>query len=139
VKLIWGEVLGVNEYRLYRRERGQTDWREIFRGRAQTFTDRAVKVSPAFSEPGLQPAAARVVENNLIYEYAVAAVNGNGEGEKSLSADTNPASWRNWNPTDDLRFRRQSEFWREPWVAPEDVPPPYYPPVGELAPGIIPN
>jgi len=126
VRLTWGEVLGASEYRLYRRGQGQGNWTEIFRGRAFAFTDRAVKSIAAFPEPGLQ-AAAGALETNLIYEYAVAAVNGNGEGEKSLPADTNPASWRNWNPTDDLRFRRQSEFWREPWVAPEDVPPPYYP------------
>ena len=128
VKLKWGDLLGVKEYRLYRRQRGETRWNVIFHGLANEFTDREVKVSSAFPDAGQQAAAASVEPNHgPIYEYAVAATNANGEGDKSLVADTDPANWRNWTPTDDLRFKRRSEFWHEPWVAPDQVPPMYYP------------
>ena len=41
-----------------------------------------------------------------IFEYRIAAVNGNGEGAPSRTADTDPASWRNWDPRPGERFRR---------------------------------
>jgi len=125
VKLTWGEVLGVTEYRLYCRERGQTAFTEIFRGRANQFNDRRANLIPAFSSPG--QAANLTRSSAAVYEYAITAVTGNGESVKSLLADTDPTSWRNWNPTADLRYKRQSAFWQPPYVRPEDVPPPYYP------------
>ena len=125
VKLSWGEILGVTEYRLYRRAKGRGDFSEIFRGRVNEFVDR-IKVPPAYDFPGFQADALRV-GRIPVYEYAVSAVNGNGEGARSLTADTDPRSWRNWNPTADLRFKRQSGFWLPPYVRPEEVPPPYYP------------
>jgi len=36
----------------------------------------------------------------------VAAVNGDGEGPRSRMADTDPASWRNWDPKPGEPFRR---------------------------------
>jgi hypothetical protein len=84
------------------------------------------KVPAAYDAPGLEADALRDA-NAPVYEYVVSAVNGNGEGEKSLATDTDPRSWRNWNPTADLRYKRQSGFWLPPYVRPEDVPAPYYP------------
>lgn len=43
-----------------------------------------------------------------------------------LPVNTGPASWLNWNPTEDIRFKRQSAFWLSPYVEPKDVPPKYY-------------
>ena len=127
VQATWGEVLGVTEYRLYRRVKGDGSFQEIFRGLRNAYRDAGIKVIPAFTEPGLANNLLGNTTNFTVYEYAVAAVNGNGEGEKSLPVNTDPASWRNWNPTDDLRFKRQTAFWLPPYVKPADVPPLYYP------------
>lgn len=58
----------------------------------------------------------------------VAAVSHNGEVNKAPAADTNPASWRNWNPSPDFRFKRRSGFWLPPYVWSSDMPPVHYPP-----------
>jgi hypothetical protein len=126
VKATWGEVLGVKEYRLYRRPRGETKFVEIWRGLGNIYVDQGVNVIPAFAEPGKAENLLRDASGYTVYEYAVAALDGNGEGAKSLPVDTDPASWLNWNPTDDLRFKRQSAFWLPPYVEPRDVPPKYY-------------
>lgn len=39
-------------------------------------------------------------------EYRVTAVNGNGEGPPSRIINTDPASWRNWEPQPGEPFRR---------------------------------
>jgi len=41
-----------------------------------------------------------------IFDYAVSSVNGNGEGPISSAADTDPASWRNWDQKPREPFRR---------------------------------
>jgi hypothetical protein len=43
-------------------------------------------------------------------QYYVTASNGNGEGARSRMADTNPASWRNWDPRPGETFRRVLSF-----------------------------
>ena len=123
----WGEVLGVTEYRLYRRKKGETSFVRILSGRQNEFTDRAEGIVPAFPESGAAANADRDMSRVTIYEYAVTAVNGNGEGAKSVVACTDPRSWRNWNPEGGTRFKRQSSFWLPPYVSPDDSPPGYYP------------
>ncbi len=61
-----------------------------------------------------------------ILEYAVAAVNGNGEGPMSAIADTDPSSWRNWNPRPDEGFRRVYSY-GEGSVEEPGAQPRYYP------------
>lgn len=126
VHLTWGEVLGASAYKLYRRSPGEAEFREIFHGLAHEFTD-AVDCRPAFSEPGLKAAALRHAAAPIIHQYAVAAVNGNGEGARALPVDTDPRAWSNWQPAADLRFKRRSGFWLPPYVRESDVPPASYP------------
>jgi hypothetical protein len=127
VKLTWGQVLGPTEYRLYRRDDPSRAFQEIFHGLENTFTDINLKTIQAYAEPGLAASAARFEKPGTIYEYAVSAVNANGESEKSVTVDTRPDSWLNWNPDVPLRFKRQSQFWLPPWVSPDQSPPVYYP------------
>ena len=126
IQVTWGEVLGVSEYRLYRRVQGQSAWREIFRGAGREFTDSNLNSVPAFSAPGLAASAERGGKYT-IYEYAVSAVNGSGEGPRCLPENSDPASWRNWYPETPLRFKRRSAYWQPPYVRPDEMPPPYYP------------
>jgi hypothetical protein len=126
-KLTWGEVLGVTEYRLYRSEKGKAAFIEVFRGLANEFADKSVSVPAAFPEPGPRANLLRDPAAYKVYEYAVAAVNGNGEGTKCAPVDTDPQSWRNWNPATDLRFKRRTGYWRWPYTKPEEQPPLHYP------------
>lgn len=127
-RITWGEVLGVTEYRLYRREMGKGEFKEVYRGLKTEYTDKNVTAAPAFREPGI---AANIIRADLdkipVYEYAVSAVNGNGEGDRCIPANTDPAGFRNWYPEVELRFKRQSAFWLPPYVMPAETPPPYYP------------
>jgi hypothetical protein len=77
--LIWGEVLGAAEYRLY------ADDRLVYRGPARTFTDA-------------KPAS----------QYSVSAVNGNGEGPRSLSIRADRNSWLTFDPKPGEPFRRDA-------------------------------
>lgn len=126
VCLTWGEVLGATAYRLYRRSPGELEFKKIFRGLAHEFTD-TIDSRPAFAEPGLKAAALRHADEPAVHQYAVAAINGSGEGARSLTVDTDPRAWSNWKPTADLRFKRRSGFWLPPYVREIDVPPAYYP------------
>ncbi len=124
----WGEVLGAKEYVLYRRKAGETAWREIHRGIDRSYRDPVKGVVPAVREPGLDADARRQpAEKPVIYEYAVSVVDGVGESAKSLIANTDPASWRNWYPDTPLRFKRRSAYWLPPFVKPDQVPPATYP------------
>ncbi len=82
VHVTWGELLGVKQYRLYSRT-ATGDWKLAYAGMARAFHDNA----PAF-------------------EYRVSAVNGNGEGPASRVANTDPQSWRNFDPRPGEPFRR---------------------------------
>ena len=119
----WGEVLGVTEYRLYKRVKGMGDFQEVFRGRNQRFEDSGVRVPKPDAEPALPVDSASA----KVYEYSVTAVNGNGEGAKSTIVDTDPSSWLNWNPDTDLTFKRRTGYWRWPYVKPAEEPPLHYP------------
>lgn len=126
VRITWGEILGATGYKLYRRSPGETEFKEIFQGLAHEFTD-TVASRPAFAEPGLKAAALRNADAPVVHQYAVTAINGNGEGARSLPVDTDPRAWSNWKPTSDLRYKRRSGFWLPPYVRETDVPPAYYP------------
>jgi hypothetical protein len=121
----WGQILGAGEYRLYRRIAGAGDqaWNMVYAGADRHFTDTSANgTCPCAALPGGDAKAA------ALYEYAVAAVNGNGEGTKGDIADTDPNSWRNWWPPDaPPRFMRQSAYFLPPYVSQAEVPPPYYP------------
>ncbi len=75
----WGEVLGVTEYRLYAGNR------LVYKGTARRYTDKT-------------PAP----------EYTIAAVNGNGEGKKSIAVRTDPSSWLTFDPKPGEPFRRMA-------------------------------
>ncbi len=107
VDLTWGEVLGITEYRVYRRVKGRKPFALVYRGRAPSHTDRDIGVIPAFPEPGAVAAADPARKSHAIYEYAVSAVTGNGEGARCVPVDTDPASWRNWDPKPGEGFRRR--------------------------------
>lgn len=126
-RLAWGEVLGASEYRLYRRPRGETNFTLIHRGPERMHEDATVTMSAPPDLPGRAANALQPPATQTVYEYAVAAVNGNGEGPKSVVTDTEPTSWRNWNPPGDLRFKRRTGYWMPPYVKAEEMPPEHYP------------
>ncbi|HEY1948033.1 MAG TPA: hypothetical protein VGG97_13555 [Bryobacteraceae bacterium] len=89
VHLTWGELLGVKEYRLYRRASGTQSYALVYHGVAREYTDRQNTAGG-------------------IFEYSVCGVSGNGEGPRSRPANTNPASWTNFDPKPGEPFRRFS-------------------------------
>lgn len=128
VDLSWGKVLGVQKYCLYRRVQGEKEFHRVYEGKANHFTDTTAKgVRKAFETPGSLDNRLRDKEGLIVYEYAVSAVNGNGEGALSPVEDTDPASWKNWYPTTDLKFKRQSAFWMSPYMPEHMSPEKYYP------------
>ncbi len=125
VKAAWGECLGVKNYKLYRRKRGETDWKEIYSGLDRQFTDRIADVVSPCRLPGSLDNP--IPYSGSVYEYAVAAENGNGVGEKSEIRNTDPVSWLNWMPPVPLKFRRPSEYTKEPYTPSGATPPLFYP------------
>jgi hypothetical protein len=120
--ITWGEVLGASEYRLYARTRSEKDFHLLYRGLDRVFVDRRAGIKACNEIPG--PSAS--TSNAEIVEYRVAAVNGNGESAMSRSADTDPASWRNWDPRPGEGFRRVYSY--SPDSPPSSSPfPRYYP------------
>jgi len=102
--LRWGEVLGVTEYRLYRRKKGEARFRLAYTGRATAWKDVNPAILPSVASP-----LSSTDEAAPVWEYYVTSSNPNGESRPSRSADTDPASWRNWNSTGDEPFRRTVE------------------------------
>ena len=102
----WGEVLGVTEYRLYGRSRSEKTFQLLSRGLNRFHLDRRPQIRGCDETPAATPARAMVP----VFEYVVTAVNGNGEGPQSRPADTDPASWRNWDPKPGEPFRRVTSF-----------------------------
>jgi len=104
--ITWGEILGASEYRLYARLRSEGEFRLLHRGIDRIHLDRRPGIRACDSIPGQAIPGA----NEAVIEYCVTAVNGNGESARSYPADTDPASWRNWDPMPGERFRRVTSF-----------------------------
>lgn len=83
-KLHWGQVLGAGLYKLYRKNKDS--WELIYTGAARSF-------------PVTKAAC----------EYAVTAVNENGESKKSVTCTTDPKSFLNWYPPTYNGFRRATQ------------------------------
>lgn len=105
-QVTWGEILGASEYRLYARLRTERDYQLIHRGLERSYSDRRSIIRAPNEAPG-QPATG---QRGAIVEYYVTAVNDIGESVRSFGADTDPASWRNWDPKPGERFRRVTSF-----------------------------
>ncbi len=104
--ITWGEILGSSEYRLYAKLRTELDYRLLYRGTDRRHIDRRAFIRACDTIPGQSAPGARLT----VVEYCVTALNGNGESIRSYPADTDPASWRNWNPMPGERFRRVTSF-----------------------------
>ena len=124
--LHWGEVLGVTEYRLFVRQRGAEQWQCIYQGLGRQFTDDRPGIIPPFSHPGVAANMLNAGPPYTVYEYAVSAVNGNGESLPCRAVDTDPKSWLNWDPRPGEGYRRVLNYNVTPFVAPDSTPP-YYP------------
>jgi len=108
----WGEILGTTEYRLYARTKTTNHFQLIYHGLDRSFVDKRNEIVPCNPAPDSAPN----VTDSFLIEYCVTALNGNGESTKSRTADTNPASWRNWDPMPGERFRRVTSY--EPGTEP---------------------
>jgi hypothetical protein len=129
-RVSWGEVWGASTYRLYRRQRGQPEFEEIYRGTDTRYEDAHPSLHARSAEPGAAANAlrrAREAHASEWVEYAVSAVDGNGEGEKSPEVNTDPHGWLQWMPDGPLHFRRQSAYWLPPYVGGHESPPAHYP------------
>ena len=104
--LSWGEILGASSYRLYRRKNGEAEFRLLHEGIERSYSDNRNEIRDCAAVPGLVVSGAQ----GAVFEYCVTAVNGNGEGARSHPADTDPTSWRNWDPKPGERFRRVTSF-----------------------------
>ncbi len=104
--ITWGEILGASEYRLYARLRSEGEFRLLYRGIERSHVDRRPFIRTCHSIPGQSAEGAK----ETVIEYCVTALNGNGESTRSYPADTDPASWRNWDPMPGERFRRVTSF-----------------------------
>jgi hypothetical protein len=127
VKLSWGQILGAQKYKLYRKKAGETNFKLVYEGKNRQFEDNAQGVQKAYELPGTIENRTKDRTGLTIYEYAVTAVTGYGESVMSPVENTNPSSWRNWYPDTELKFKRQSAFWMQPYVLPEMEPEKYYP------------
>ncbi len=103
--LTWGEVYGASSYRLYRKMEGEPDWALLYDGEAREVQDEA---------------------SGRCW-YAVAAVNGKGEGEKSPAVDNAPDSLLNEYPSSYFEpFCRLTSYLKEPYY-PDCKAKPHYP------------
>jgi hypothetical protein len=100
--ITWGEILGVTEYRLYARTPSARKFVLIYHGLERSFENRDASIRL----PNANPNDTNPAKDKDIIEYYVSAVNGNGEGPRSRSANTDPGSWRNWDPKPGEPFRR---------------------------------
>lgn len=127
VKLSWGQVLGAQKYRLYRKKAGEPDFKMIYEGKDRQFTDYADGVQKAYDLPGTIENISKDRTHLVVYEYAVTAITGYGESIKSPVESSDPSGWRNWYPDTELKFKRTSAFWMQPYVSPGMEPEKYYP------------
>ncbi len=115
----WGEILGATEYRLYDRTETPGDFRLLYTGLNRAYTHKHAAIRSALAVPGItKPQPANVID------YYVTAVNGNGESQPSRHANTDPTSWRNWDPRPGEPFRRVYSFASD---EPAEIDPHYYP------------
>ncbi len=119
--LTWGEILGVTEYRLYARPAGKGNFALLYRGRDRVYQDKRAGIRAANTVPERSTGSIAG-----LVEYCVSAVNSNGEGKRSRVSDTNPASWRNWDPRPGESFRRVYSYPPDTPPSPEQWPR-YYP------------
>lgn len=128
VHLSWGQVLGAEKYGVYRRKSGETNFLKIFEGKTNLYSDKtATGTVKPFELPGKSENKEADYANITIYEYAVTTINGKGESVLSPVENSDPASWNNWYPQTELKFKRRSAFWMEPYVYPHMMPEMYYP------------
>lgn len=128
VGLSWGKVLGAEKYGVYRRKVGEKEYRKIFEGKTNTYKDKAgIGTVKPFDFPGKLDNQQVDYSRITIYEYAVTTINGKGESALLPVEDTDPASWNNWYPRTELKFKRRSAFWMEPYVYLNMMPDMYYP------------
>jgi hypothetical protein len=107
-RITWGEVLGVTEYRLYRKTATESKFIVAYAGRQTLWED----INPSI-EPSARPvSSAETLRNTPMptCEYYVTSVNPIGESTPSRRANTDPTSWRNWNPIYEEPFRRSVEL-----------------------------
>ncbi len=90
ISLSWGQVLGADQYALYQRGKGASDFTKVYYGNN---CKTAIKLT----------------NDTKIYEFAVTATNGNGESGKSIIADTDQNRLINWYPVPGEIFRRDTE------------------------------
>jgi hypothetical protein len=119
--LEWGEVLGAAEYRLYARAAGAREFRVLYHGLERRYVDTRAGIRASDQNPW-KPSP-QVFE---LVEYCVTAVNRNGEGPRSAIANTDPGSWRNWDPRPGEAYRRVASFDPDVPAAPGELPH-YYP------------
>lgn len=130
VNLEWGQVLGVGTYCLYRKGPNDEAPVCIYQGRDTTYVDRkATGVVPHCDLPGLDgpgPVGPGSGGAGAIFTYTVRRRNGNGEGEPSHPFVSDPAGWLSWYPPVPLKFKRDSEYYKPPYVSADNEPPRYY-------------
>jgi hypothetical protein len=125
--LSWGQMLGVHEYRLYRRSVGAKEYKLIWNGLGTQYIDMAEGIEPPDFYPDARDAF-HPVSNTPVYEYAVSAVNGNGESVLSQPVSTNPALWLAWWPAGQQhQFKRPTAYWMPPYVPASRTPLLHYP------------
>jgi len=127
----WGNVLGAQGYRLYRRVKGVKQWQPVpgVTGLAHLDATAAGAV-PSYQLPGLAANADKDMSAVTIYEYAVSSYNPNGESNLCQPVDTDPRRWNNWfavEPSATRFDRRRAAFWQPPYVLPSQTPPAFYP------------
>ncbi len=110
--ITWGEILGASQYRLYVRSPGEHNFRVLYQGLDRSYTDK----HPSIRRPDTIPGETTSTPHPNVIEYCVTAINANGESPRSYIANTDPASWINWNPRPGEPFRRE-------WNFPADEPP----------------
>ena len=122
-RITWGEVLGVAEYRLYRKTAKESAFTVAYAGRETHWED----ANPSI-EPSARPvSSAETLRNTPMptCEYHITSVNPIGESAPSRKANTDPTSWRNWNPIHEEPFRRSVEL--SEGTLPNDGGDRYYP------------
>jgi len=99
--VVWGEVLGVLEYRLERRRRGETAWKEIYRGLERSLADTDLPSRLRYDAAG--------GDQLPVWEYRIGAFNGNGGTFNPHTRTSDPRAYLNVDPMPGERFRRQIE------------------------------